>query len=183
MHIAEQQAIRDKTAALVVEWANSRQPPFTGETAEGYVEAITAAHLVADEGRLTLHRWIDAARRTGLSWTEVGEALGISKQAAQQRFKSASAGDEMEVAEGEEIVRLGATAFNEMSILRTEGRKGHELIRTGALALVFRPTSCEWEYMRKIGSASLSSEMKKAGWTYVSSWIPFHYFKRTVAAQ
>lgn len=180
MNITEQQSIRDRTAGLVVEWANSRQPPFTGETPEGYVEAITAAHLVADEGRLTLHRWIDAARRTGLSWTEIGEALGISKQAAQQRFKGISAEDDIEVADGEEIVRLGATAFNEMSILRTEGLKGHELTRTGALTLVFRRTSRTWEYKRRIGTAALSSEMKHAGWTYVSSWLPFSYFKRPI---
>lgn len=89
----------------------------------------------------------------------------------------------MEIAEGEQIVRFGATAFNEMSILRAEGLKGHELIRIGALALIFRPTSCVWEYKRKIGITSLSSQMKKAGWTYVSSWLPFHYFKRPIAAQ
>lgn len=180
MNISEEHTIRDRTAALVVEWANSRQPPFTGDSADGYVEAITVAHLVADEGRLTLHRWIDAARRTGLSWTEIGAALGISKQAAQQRFKGVDAGDEMEIGEGEEIVRLGATAFNEMTILRKEGLKGLELIRTGALALVFRPSSQTWEYKRRIGTATLTSEMKQAGWTYVSSWLPFSYFKRPV---
>lgn len=182
MQIAEQQAIRERTAALVVEWADNRQPPFTGETAEGFVEAITVAHLVADEGRLGLHRWIDAARRTGLSWTEIGNALGISKQAAQQRFKSGDMDDELTSGEGEEIVRLGATAFNEMNILREEGEKGHELVRTGALTLVFRPTGRLWEYRRRVGAASPTAEMKKAGWTYVSSWLPFHYFKRPIPA-
>lgn len=178
MHIAEQQAIRERTASLVEEWAGSRQPPFTGETAEGFVEAITVAHLVADEGRHSLHRWIDAARRTGLSWTDIGNALGISKQAAQQRFKSADMDNDLTGEEGEEIVRLGATAFNEMSILREEGRKGHELVRTGALTLIFRPTARTWEYRRRVGAVSMMAEMKKAGWTYVSSWLPFHYYKR-----
>ena len=181
MHIREQQAVREQTAAIVLNWAAERQPPFTAETAEGFAEAITVAHLVADEGRITLHRWIDAARRTGMSWTEIGEVLGISKQAAQQRFKSPQeqdlAGDD-----GEEIVRLGATAFNEMSILRAEGAKGNELIRTGALTLVFRPTTTVWEYRRKIGTAAVTAEMKRAGWIYVSSWLPFHYFKRSMPA-
>jgi hypothetical protein len=180
VRIAEQQLIREKAAAVVLEWANSREPPFTGETPDGFADAIVAAHLVADEARLGLHRWIDAARRTGLSWAEIGDALGISKQAAQQRFRSLGSDDDLQVLEGEEIVRFGATAFNEMSMLRTEGRKGHELIRTGALTLVFRPTSHAWEYRRRIGADAMIREMDKAGWTYVSSWIPFHYFKRPI---
>ena len=178
MHILEQQAIRAKTSALVLDWAASREPPFTGETGEGFLEAITAAHLVADEGRVGLQRWVDAARRTGLSWTDIGSALGISKQAAQQRFKSTETADDLAGEDGEEIVRLGATAFNEMSILRDEGKKGRELVRTGALTLVFRPTSHPWEYRRRVGVVPMIAEMKSAGWIYVSSWIPFHYFKR-----
>lgn len=182
MNIEQQQTIRNKTSALVVDWANSQKPPFTGESAEGFAEAITAAHLVADEGRITLHRWIDAARRTGVSWADIGNVLGISKQAAQQRFKSSDGSEEQSSNEGEEIVRFGATAFNEMSILRAEGKKGNELVRTGALMLVFRPTCREWEYRRKIGNDSLTPAMRDAGWTYVSSWIPFHYFKRPMPA-
>ncbi|MEP3052267.1 MAG: hypothetical protein ABJP48_05925 [Erythrobacter sp.] len=180
MQIAEQQAIRQKTAAIVVEWANDRQPPFTGETPEGFEDAITAAHLVADEGRLTLNRWVDAARRTGLSWSEIGDALGISKQAAQQRFKSLDDVDDVSGRAGEEIVRLGAHAFNEMRILRAEGQKGNELVRTGAFALVFRSTSNQWEYLRKIGTVETTGETDNAGWIYVSSWFPFHYFKRAI---
>ena len=180
MKITEQQLIREKTASVVLEWASTRHPPFTGEAAEGFADAIVAAHLVADEARLGLHRWIDAARRTGLSWAEIGDALGISKQAAQQRFRSLGSDDDLPIQDGEEIVRFGATAFNEMSMLRAEGRKGHELIRTGALTLVFRPTARAWEYRRLIGSGAESGEMTEAGWTYVSSWFPFHYFKRPI---
>lgn len=183
MQISEQQAVREQTAAIVLNWAAGRQPPFTGEAAEGFAEAITVAHLVADEGRISLNRWIDAARRTGLSWTDIGNALGISKQAAQQRFKPAEMGDELASGDDEEIVRLGATAFNEMSILREEGSKGNELVRTGALILVFRPTTRLWEYRRKIGTASTTAEMKRAGWIYVSSWMPFHYFKRSIPTE
>ena len=182
MQIREQQAIREQTGAIVFNWAAGRQPPFTGETAEAFAEAITVAHLVADEGRIGLHRWIDAARRTGLSWTEIGNALGISKQAAQQRFKSAGMEDELAIGEGDEIVRLGASAFNEMRILRKEGGKGNELVRIGALTLVFRPTTDLWEYRREIGTASITAEMKREGWIYVSSWMPFHYFKRSIPA-
>jgi hypothetical protein len=183
MQIVEQQAIREQTADIVLNWAASREPPFTGETSDRFQEVITVAHLVADEGRISLHRWVEAARRTGLSWTDIGNALGISKQAAQQRFKSTEMDDGLAGEEGEEIIRLGATAFNEMSILRTEGSKGNELVRTGALILVFRPTAHAWEYRRRIGGGATVAEMMRGGWTFVSSWMPFLYFKRPVSGE
>jgi hypothetical protein len=46
---------------------------------------IEAAHLADVADRLVGH-FVDAARRGGLSWTEVGECLGVTKQAAQKRF-------------------------------------------------------------------------------------------------
>lgn len=178
MQFTEQKAIRDGTAAVMIEWANSRHPPFTGDNVEEFKDAIMAAHIVADEGRLDLQRWVDAARRTGLSWTDVGDALGISKQAAQQRFKSAETDEGAVDEEGAKIVRFGATAFNEMAMMRNEGRNGNELINTGMLTLTFRSTEYNWEYRRRLGVAPMMAEMKAAGWTYVSSWLPFHYFKR-----
>lgn len=33
-----------------------------------------------------LELWVRRARLAGVSWTELGRALGISRQAAQQRF-------------------------------------------------------------------------------------------------
>lgn len=182
MHIAERQELRNKTGAIVFDWAAAQQPPFTGETVEGFADAIVAAHAVADEGRLGLHRWIDAARRAGLSWAEIGDSLGITKQAAQQRFKASDSDRELIVNDEEEVVRLGATAFNEMRILREEGLKCHELVRTGALTLVFRRSDHEWEYRRRVGAVPMLAEMRKGGWTYVSSWLPFHYFKRSFAS-
>ena len=183
VQLVDEQQLREKTSALLLEWAGTRQPPFTGETADGFADAIVAAQLVADEARLNLQRWIDAARRSGLSWTDVGNALGISKQAAQQRFRSTESDQHLDLQDGEEIVRLGATAFNEMSILREEGLKRRELIRTGALTLVFQPSGSAWEYRRRVGPLLMMDAMKKAGWTHVSSWIPFHYFKRPIPAE
>jgi hypothetical protein len=120
MRSSDEQELRTKAAAIALEWAEKRSPRFTGEHKGDFAEMIEAAHVVADESRLTLQRWIEAGRRAGLSWAEVGDVLGNSKQAAQQRFRSdptidnPSADDLIEV-------RLGATAFNELRILRREG--------------------------------------------------------------
>jgi hypothetical protein len=179
--VQDEQAIRARVSGLVEAWAAERVPPFTGESAEGFAEAITVAHLVADEGRLTLQRWVDAARRTGLSWAEIGQALGISKQAAQQRFRPGELADEQLADSGDEIVRLGATAFNELKILREEGLRGRELMRVGALALVFRPSGRRWEYLRRVAPWAAPEAVQAAeGWTHVGSWLPFQYYKRPI---
>lgn len=176
MNITEQQALRDQVGALMIAWAKDQEPPFTGESREGFETAILAAHLIADEGRIVLHRWVEAARRSGISWSEIGDALGISKQAAQQRFRiPGTDADDEPVGGGEKVVRYGAHAFNEMSILREEGRQGHELIGVGPLQLTFRRTDVCWEYRRVIGG---SAALEREGWIEVASWLPFVYFKR-----
>jgi hypothetical protein len=178
MRIAEQQALRARVAALMLDWAENREPPFTGESREGFEEAILAAHLIADESRVELHRWVDAARRSGLSWSEIGEVLGISKQAAQQRFRTPDineAAGPSDASEDEILVRWGAHAFNEMDILREEGAKGHELVSFGPLFLKFRRTETNWEYRRVIGGRP---KLEREGWRYVGSWLPFFYYKR-----
>ncbi len=54
------------------------------------VEQLSAARALADQlrarGDELLDQFVDAARCTGSSWTEIGCSLGTSKQAAQQRF-------------------------------------------------------------------------------------------------
>lgn len=181
MKTTEERELRAKAAALVLEWATGREPPFKGETKEEFAAVITAADVVADEARHRLMQWVTAGRRAGMSWTEIGETLGISKQAAQQRF--GGAGDPADtVDEGRVVVRLGATAFNEMQILEREGAKGNELVQIGVLQLVFRPTRRRWTYRRVVAvSPKPLAAAQAAGWTFVASWFPFHYFKRPVA--
>jgi hypothetical protein len=48
---------------------------------------VVAEHLdeVADE---LIGHFVDQARRSGASWTEIGKSMGVTKQAVQQRFAS-----------------------------------------------------------------------------------------------
>ena len=46
---------------------------------------ITADHLGEVADHLIGH-FVDQARRSGASWTDIGRGLGVSKQAAQKRF-------------------------------------------------------------------------------------------------
>jgi hypothetical protein len=47
--------------------------------------ASVLAHGLADVGDATLGYFVDQARHAGHSWSEIGDALGVSKQAAQQK--------------------------------------------------------------------------------------------------
>jgi hypothetical protein len=60
--------------------------------------------------------------------------------------------------------------------------KALRLVATGALTLVLRQTDTAWEHIRVSGfrPADVRARMEQDGWTFVSSWYPFHYFKRPV---
>jgi hypothetical protein len=59
--------------------APSDEPLARLETAAKTVRSLT------DVGDAALGYFVDQARRAGHSWSEIGDALGVSKQAAQQR--------------------------------------------------------------------------------------------------
>src|ERR1700730_17970288 len=54
------------------------------------LDQLTDAVLAADHlGEVADHligHFVDQARRSGASWTEIGRAMGVTKQAAQKRF-------------------------------------------------------------------------------------------------
>ncbi len=54
------------------------------------LDQLTDAALAADHlGEVADHligHFVDQARRSGASWTEIGRSIGVTKQAAQQRF-------------------------------------------------------------------------------------------------
>lgn len=177
MLLDHENALRERAAYLALTYREETRGPFNGVTLEDYAEMILAAHLVADEARLSLGRWVNAGRRAGMSWAEIGGLIGISKQAAQQRFGDPDS-SRTESEAGVISVRLGATAFNEMAMLRAEGENGRELIGTGPLALTFRQSDHRWEYVRITGIAPNTAAMARDGWQYVTSWFIFHYFKR-----
>src|SRR6478609_7160283 len=46
---------------------------------------LTAEHL-GDVGDHLVGHFVDQARRSGASWTQIGSSMGVTKQAAQKRF-------------------------------------------------------------------------------------------------
>lgn len=53
---------------------------------ERIATAVRLGHEASDAADDTVRHFVDAARRAGYSWTEIGTQLGVSKQAARKRF-------------------------------------------------------------------------------------------------
>ena len=49
-------------------------------------DAVLAAEHLGDVADHLIGHFVDQARRSGASWTEIGRSMGVSKQAAQKRF-------------------------------------------------------------------------------------------------
>lgn len=154
----------------------------TPTTPEQFLALIVAGERASAICAASQRKAVDQARRTGLSWAAIGQALGITRQAAQQRFASDNAEPPEEA--GTRIVR-GATAFNEMKLLAEEGAQGNHLVGFGGLQLLVRHSQQAWEHRREVAwnIAARRVRLEKAGWTYVGSWFPFHYFKRVRSGQ
>jgi hypothetical protein len=57
-----------------------------GSPLDHLADAVVAAEQVGEVSDHLVGHFVDQARRSGASWTDIGQAMGVSKQAAQQRF-------------------------------------------------------------------------------------------------
>src|SRR3954468_19318865 len=49
-------------------------------------DAVLAAEALGDVADHLIGHFVDQARRSGASWTDIGKSMGVTKQAAQKRF-------------------------------------------------------------------------------------------------
>lgn len=56
------------------------------EPLDQLTDAVLAAEALGDIADHLIGHFVDQARRSGASWTEIGKCMGVTKQAAQKRF-------------------------------------------------------------------------------------------------
>src|SRR5690242_8304472 len=56
------------------------------EPLEQLTDAVLAAEHLGDVADHLIGHFVDQARRSGASWTDIGKCMGVTKQAAQKRF-------------------------------------------------------------------------------------------------
>src|SRR5580693_5602633 len=57
-----------------------------GSPLENLSDAVTVSAQLTDSADSLIGHFVDQARRSGASWSQIGASMGVSKQAAQQRF-------------------------------------------------------------------------------------------------
>ena len=106
-----------------------------GEDSSSYLRLINAADIAHKECGYLLEDAVYQAKRMKHSWALIGDVLGTSRQAAQQRFNPNSVPlTEFDETRTRRIT--GAHAFNEMALLRVEGKAGNHLVGFGPLFLL-----------------------------------------------
>src|SRR6188474_3082925 len=56
------------------------------EPLDQLTDAVLAADHLGDVADHLIGHFVDQARRSGASWTDIGRSMGVTKQAAQKRF-------------------------------------------------------------------------------------------------
>src|SRR5215510_2201197 len=104
------------------------------------LEQLTDAVIVADHlGDVADHligHFVDQARRSGASWTDIGKSMGVTKQAAQKRFVPKEPGQVPDLDSSEGFSRFTQRARNAVVVAQNEARAGgHDQIRPEHLVL------------------------------------------------
>lgn len=67
-------------------WAEQVQPEAIVDEDIAALQEVGIAANALDDARSRLQSAVDSARDVGLSWARIGTVLGVSRQAAEQRF-------------------------------------------------------------------------------------------------
>jgi len=139
-------------------------PPLDLVVRAAQAEAIT---------RLLLRDAVTAARATGASWADVGHQLGMSRQAAQQRF-----GDPREDDLGDSERWLGpVTAMDEMHELELAGQLGWHTVGCAPLRHRMVRTATRWEH-RRVTWPGPARQLRVDGWQIGARAFPWVYLIR-----
>jgi hypothetical protein len=102
------------------------------DTLEQLSDAVIAADHLGDLADHLIGHFVDQARRSGASWTDIGKSMGVSKQAAQKRFVPKDPG--LDMAQG--FARFTDKARHVVVMSQEEARQaGHDQIGTEHLVL------------------------------------------------
>ena len=57
-----------------------------GSALDNLADAVAVGEHLGEQADSLIGHFVDQARRSGASWSQIGASMGVSKQAAQQRF-------------------------------------------------------------------------------------------------
>lgn len=99
-------------------------------------DAVIAADHLGDVADHLIGHFVDQARRSGASWTDIGKSMGVTKQAAQKRFVPKDPGQQMAMDPSQGFGRFTLRAKNVVMAAQNEARAaGNDEIRPEHLVL------------------------------------------------
>ena len=85
-------------------------------------DAVLAAEHIGELADHLVGHFVDQARRSGASWTEIGRSMGVTKQAAQKRFVPRAASEPSTIDPEEGFRRFTTRARNGVVAAQEEAR-------------------------------------------------------------
>ncbi len=177
---AETARIREGIADAVLSGPEGLRDALEHDRAS-YLRLVAASRAGAQETSRLLRDAIAGARRAGHSWDAIGRVLGVSRQAAQQRFGAATAPTRGAPPPGapDRRVLTPLTAFDEMEALEREGLLGWHLVDFGPFFHVVERSDRPWEHRRvPFAVGPRLRRLEAEGWIPVGAWFPWRYLKR-----
>ncbi|MGW4369593.1 Clp protease N-terminal domain-containing protein [Nocardia takedensis] len=99
-------------------------------------DAVVAGSHLGELADHLIGHFVDQARRSGASWTDIGESMGVTKQAAQKRFVPKTPGDASDMDPNAGFAKFTSRARAVAVASQEEARTaGNPLIGTGHLVL------------------------------------------------
>ncbi|MGI8429325.1 MAG: hypothetical protein ACR2OB_08485 [Solirubrobacteraceae bacterium] len=152
---------------------------------DAYLRLVYSTRTADDEADRLLRAAVHGARGAGHSWDTVGRLLGVSRQAAQQRFGTpppATPQRHAAAVAGEPIRKKLSplTAFDEMAVLEQEGRRGWHVVDYGTLYHLVEASPWQWQHRRVVWSVGeRRRRLEDESWQLCGTHIfPWAYYKR-----
>ena len=142
---------------------------------EQLLELVDVTAKAGAETRSLLGEAVTSARAAGASWDAIGRVLGMSRQAAHQRFGRAQDQDETP---GRRLIGP-VTAFTEMDALRNAGQHGWHSVGFGAYQHTLEHSPTQWEHRRiRVVATGTRTRLEQEDWMVIGTWFPWVYLKR-----
>lgn len=169
--------LRDQLRAVVL-GADAELHGRLTETHDAWRTLIARADTANRETTKILSETVMSSRASGLSWEAIGQELGMSRQAAQQRF-GRSAGADAATDAPDRHRMTGLHAFNEMEELNRVGEYGWHSVGNGPLYHDLKRDDVQWEHRREVGFMRNQTQLRENGWEQAGTmWFPWVYWTR-----
>ena len=140
---------------------------------QAHLELVALAASAKAETAVLLAGAVRSARGAGCTWSQIGDVLGVTRQAAQQQY-----GDDAPLAAApagpvESMTLAPLTAFNEMAVLARAGEYGWHSVAYGPFFHRVERDTRPWEHARTFLGARPHGDGWQAvgaGWAWWSYW-------------